>query len=113
MIRPRAYMGWMAAGTLVLCTAARSAENAPLVQRGVRVEAEVQHDTSTPLRQMPPALRAQGQRVHPVLPLPRHGGGGVTAADPVLQSLIAQPLAPALTLDRKSTRLNSSHTVIS
>src|SRR2546429_6094475 len=99
MIRPRAYMGWMAAGTLVLCTAARSAENAPLVQRGVRVEAEVQHDTSTPLRQMPPALRAQGQRVHPVLPLPRHGGGGVTAADPVLQSLIAQPLAPALTLN--------------
>src|SRR5437870_2158395 len=99
MIRPRAYMGWMAAGTVVLCTAARSAENAPLVQRGVRVEAEVQHDTSIPLRQMPPALRAQGQRVHPVLPLPRHGGGGVTAADPVLQSLIAQPLAPALTLN--------------
>src|SRR5947207_2719656 len=99
MIRPRAYMGWMAAGTLVLCTAARSTENAPLVQRGVRVEAEVQHDTSIPLRQMPPALRAQGQRVHPVLPLPRHGGGGVTAADPVLQSLIAQPLAPALTLN--------------
>src|SRR5438105_4023434 len=99
MIRPRAYMGWMAAGTLVLCTAAQSAENAPLIQRGVRVEAEVQHDTSIPLRQMPPALRAQGQRVHPVLPLPRHGGGGVTAADPVLQSLIAQPLAPALTLN--------------
>src|SRR5256884_97989 len=99
MIRPRAYMGWMAAGTLVLCTAARSAENAPLVQRGVRVEAEVQHDTSIPLRQMPPALRAPGQRVHPVLPLPRHGGGGVTAADPVLQSFIAQPLAPALTLN--------------
>src|SRR5437588_5845109 len=99
MIRPRAYMGWMAAGTLVLCTAARSAENAPLVQRGVRVEAEVQHDTSIPLRQMPPALRAQGHRVHPVLPLPRHGGGGVTAPDPVLQSLIAQPLAPALTLN--------------
>src|SRR5437868_15385071 len=99
MIRPRAYMGWMAAGTLVLCTAARSAENAPLVQRGVRVEAEVQHDRSIPLRQMPPALRAQGHRVHPVLPLPRHGGGGVTAPDPVLQSLIAQPLAPALTLN--------------
>src|SRR5437879_10928526 len=99
MIRPRAYMGWMAAGTLVLCTAAQSAENAPLVQRSVRVEVEVQHDTSIPLRQMPPALRAQGQRVHPVLPLPRHGGGGVTAADPVLQSLIAQPLAPALTLN--------------
>src|SRR5438874_747376 len=99
MIRPRAYMGWMAAGTLVLCTAAQSAENAPLVQRSVRVKAEVQHDTSIPLRQMPPALRAQGQRVHPVLPLPRHGGGGVTAADPVLQSLIAQPLAPALTLN--------------
>src|SRR5437868_7172906 len=122
MIRPRAYMGWMAAGTLVLCTAARSAENAPLVQRGVRVEAEVQHDRSIPLRQMPPALRAQGHRVHPVLPLPRHGGGGVTAPDPVLQSLIAQPLAPALTLnfdgvgnglDRKSTRLNSSHVSIS
>src|SRR5947209_16960152 len=54
---------------------------------------------SNPLRLMPPALRAQGQRVHPVLPLPRHGGGGVTAADPVLQSLIAQPLAPALTLN--------------
>src|SRR5438874_2789466 len=99
MIRPRAYMGWMAAGTLVLCTAAQSAENAPLVQRSVRVKAEVQHDTSIPLRQMPPALRAQGQRVHPVLPLPRHGGGGVTAADPVLQSFIAQPLAPALTLN--------------
>src|SRR2546426_9266759 len=32
MIRPRAYMGWMAAGTLVLCTAAQSAENAPLVR---------------------------------------------------------------------------------
>src|SRR5438105_15233814 len=48
---------------------------------------------------MPPALRAQGQRVHPVLPLPRHGGGGVTAADPVLQALIAQPLAPALTVN--------------
>ena len=99
MIRPRGYTGWMAAGTLVLCTAAQSAENAPLVQRSVRVEAEVQHDTSIPLRQMPPAPRAQGQRVHPVLPLPRHGGGGVTAADPVLQSLIAQPLAPALTLN--------------
>ncbi|TLY66965.1 MAG: hypothetical protein E6K47_12410, partial [Gammaproteobacteria bacterium] len=99
MIRPRAYMGWMAAGTLVLCTAAQSAENAPLVQRSVRVKAEVQHDTSIPLRQMPPALRAQGQRVHPVLPLPRHGGGGVTAADPVLQSFIAQALAPALTLN--------------
>src|SRR6266480_3325361 len=87
------------AGTLVLCTAAQSAENAPVVQRSVRVEVEVQHDTSIPLRQMPPALRAQGQRVHPVLPLPRHGGGGVTAADPVLQSLVAQPLAPALTLN--------------
>ncbi len=99
MIRPRAYMAWMAAGMLVLCTAARSAENAPLLQRSVRVEAEVQHDTSIPLRQMPRALRAQGQRVHPVLPLPRHGGGGVIAADPVLQSLVAQPLAPALTLN--------------
>ena len=99
MIRPRACTGWMAAGTLVLCTAAQSAESAPLVQRSVRVEAEVRHDTSIPLRQMPPASRARGQRVYPVLPLPRHGGGGVTAADPVLQSLIAQPLAPALTLN--------------
>src|SRR5204863_243060 len=80
-------------------TAAQSAESAPLVQRSVRVEAEVRHDTSIPLRQMPPASRARGQRVYPVLPLPRNGGEAVTAADPVLQSLIAQPLAPALTLN--------------
>src|ERR1700730_15753724 len=99
MIRPRAYMGWMAAGTLVLCTAAQSAENAPLVQRSVRVEAEVQHDTSIPLRQMPPPLRAEGERRLPVRRTPRHGGRRVRGAGPVFRSLIAQPLAPVLTLN--------------
>ena len=99
MTQPRLSAGWIAACTLVLCSTTHSAENTSSVQRGVRVEPEAHHDTSIALRQMPPAARAQGHRVHAVLPLPRHGGGGVGAADLVLQSSMVQPLAPAIALN--------------
>ena len=40
------------------------------VQRGPEVS-EARHDTSRPLRDLPPAERKPGQRVHAVKPLPR------------------------------------------
>src|SRR6516164_6734402 len=90
------YAGWIAAGMLMLVSTAF----AQPVQRGARVVPEVHHDTSIPLRQMPPAPRAQGKRVHPVLPLPRQGRtllrqGQTGVADPVVQRSAPQlPLAP-------------------
>jgi uncharacterized repeat protein (TIGR01451 family) len=66
-------------------------------QGGARVVPEVHHDTSIPLWQMPPAPRAQGKRVYPVLPLPRQGRKGV--ADPVVQSVQLLPLAPTTLLN--------------
>jgi hypothetical protein len=99
MTRSGPYAGWIAAGMLVLASTAFAQQ----VQRGPRVEPEVHHDTSIPLSQMPPAPRAQGKRVHPVLPLPhralplpRQGQKGGT--DPVLQS-VPVPLAPTTILN--------------
>jgi hypothetical protein len=43
---------------------------APPVQRNPEV-GESRHDTSPPLRDLPPAQERPGKRVHPVLPLPR------------------------------------------
>jgi len=40
------------------------------VQRNPEV-GESKHDTSPPLRDLPPLKEAPGPRVHPVLPLPR------------------------------------------
>jgi hypothetical protein len=40
------------------------------VQRNPDVS-EAQHDTSPPLREIPPAEHKPGTRVHPVLPVPR------------------------------------------
>ena len=42
----------------------------PPVQRNPEV-GESRHDTSPPLRDLPPAQEQPGKRVHPVLPLPR------------------------------------------
>src|SRR5262249_43143680 len=86
------YAGWIAAGMIVLVSTAF----AQPVQRAARVKPEVHHDTSIPLRQMPPAPRAQGRKLHPVLPLPRQGRTGV--ADPVVQSALV-PLAPTTLLN--------------
>ncbi len=52
------------------------------------------HDTSPPLRDIPPAPRAGGQRVIPVRPVRPQAPSG---RDPVVQSS-AGPLAPALAL---------------
>jgi len=43
---------------------------APEVQRGAEVSGS-RSDTSPPLRDLPPAPRRPGRRVHPVKPLPR------------------------------------------
>ena len=41
------------------------------------------HDTSPPLREIPPATRQEGHRVHPVKPVPRPSpDGGPNGKDP-------------------------------
>jgi hypothetical protein len=90
-------VGAIGAAALAVCTAAQSAsESSPQVRRDVRVEAEVHHDMSPPLWQIPPAARVGGKRVHPVLRLPRPPQGGVAATDPALQSSVGPPLLPTL-----------------
>jgi len=99
MLRSRACTQLIAATALVLCTAAQSpSENAPRVQNNARVEAEVHHDTSGPLWQMPPAPRIAGPRVHPLRPIPHANGSSVAPAEPISQPLV-QPFMPATLLN--------------
>jgi hypothetical protein len=54
-------------------------------QRGARINPEVAHDLSIPLRDMTPARHLPGQFVHELMPVPRPHRGAAEP-DPVLQS---------------------------
>ena len=99
MTGARACRQWLAAAGIVVCAGGMAAsadpgQKAPEIQRGSHVEAEVAHDTSPPLWLIPPAPRREGQRVHPVFPLPRPHPGSPTPAPPFLPSAPA-PFIPA------------------
>ena len=64
-----------------------------VVRRSPVAEGAVHYDVSLPLFLLPPAPRQVGQRVHPVLPIPRRINGG--AVDPVVQESVPTILAPA------------------
>jgi hypothetical protein len=74
-------------------------KKAPEVQRGSRVEAEVAHDVSPPLWLIPPAPRQEGERVHPVHPLPRpHHPGSSTSSPPPQSGSVVPPFVPETNL---------------
>jgi hypothetical protein len=54
---------------LAICLVAQ--DGGPPVKRGPDVSESQQHDTSPPLRDIPPAKRKPGKKVHPVKPIPR------------------------------------------
>lgn len=58
----------------------QSDAGAPPVQTNPEV-GESQHDTSPPLREIPPAKREPGKRVHPVRRIPRPAQDGGPAAE--------------------------------
>jgi hypothetical protein len=69
--------------------------NVPQIQRGSHVEAEVAHDTSPPLWLITPAPRPEGQRVHPVFPLPRPHPGSPVSGPPAVPGSVPPPFIPA------------------
>jgi hypothetical protein len=100
MTGSRARRKWFAAAGIVACYAGMAAladpgQNTPGTQRGGRVEVEVAHDTSPPLWLITPAPRREGQRVHPVFPLPRPHPGSSTPAPPYVPGGAPPPFIPA------------------
>lgn len=61
---------FLAPPLLTLAILAQDAGEPPPVTRNPEV-GESRHDISPPLRDIPPAKRRKGHRVHPVKPLPR------------------------------------------
>ena len=92
--------GWrkgIAAAGITVCVGWGAAwadppDEKPQTQRGGRVENEVHHDTSPPLWLMEAAPAPKGQRVHPVLPLPRPHQGQASPGNGVSP----QTLPPAI-----------------
>ncbi len=100
MTGARACRQWFAAVGIVVCAGGTAAsadpgKSAPEIQRGSHAEAEVAHDTSPPLWLIPPAPRREGQRVHPVFPLPRPRPGAPTPGPPPVPGSVPPPFVPA------------------
>jgi hypothetical protein len=79
------------------------AQAIPTIQRGAEVKPEVHHDTSIPLRDMPPAQHHSGQLAPKLRPIPRPQPSA-PVAEPLLQSSQStrpnmQSLAPTALLD--------------
>jgi hypothetical protein len=98
----RTWRGLIAAAGIIACSAwggasADAPQDSNKNPRGARVEPEVYHDTSPPLWLITPATRQTGQRVRPVLPLPRPGQGQATPGPGVSPQTVVPAIPSTLT----------------